>query len=261
MSAVPSGSIPQSNSKLYSPPAMARTDAKFRPIFVIFMFSVHLLLAIAIVSIGLVALISGWTLPGDHASALYFIIIYMRVGYWLVTYVIHERCKQEFARLLEPDFDRYRSLSVYRKAPLQIATLWNVILLAVQNQVRFLFPYDSTIPTGGSSAGNAGTGNKAEGALNPAITPQVFVIVVSALELLVQLCFYVPFVRALNEIRNAEGLDKETDLRYRRMTDTELEEQPFEWQLERQAELIKRLRTEHDQLQRKAKAYGVDSGS
>ncbi|XP_035783741.1 uncharacterized protein LOC118461953 [Anopheles albimanus] len=250
--------FPQSNSRLYSPPAMARTEAKFRPIFVIFMFSVHLLLAIAIVSIGLVALISGWTLPGDHASALYFIIIYLRVAYWLVTYVIHERCKHEFACLLEPDFDRYRSLSVYRKAPLQIATLWNVILLTVQNQVRFLFPYDSTVP-GGSSAGNAGSGNKVEGALNPAITPQVFVIVMSALELLVQLCFYVPFVRALNEIRNAEGLDKETDLRYRRMTDTEIEEQPFEWQLERQAELIKRLRTEHDQLQRQAKAYGVDS--
>ncbi|ETN61775.1 hypothetical protein AND_006560 [Anopheles darlingi] len=258
MSAIPSVSFPQSNPKLYSPPAMAKTDAKFRPIFVIFMFSVQLLLAIAIVLIGLVALISGWTLPGDHASALYFIIIYLRVGYWLVTYVIHERCKHEFARLLEPDFDRYRSLSVYRKAPLQIVTLWNVILLTVQNQVRFLFPYESAGP-GGNTPGNPSNGNKAEGALNPAITPQLFVMVVWGLELLLQLFFNVPFIRALNEIRNAEGLDKETDLRYRRMTDTEIEEQPFEWQLERQAELIKHLRMEHDQLQRKAKAYGVDS--
>uniref|UniRef100_A0A182MW70 Transmembrane protein 192 n=1 Tax=Anopheles culicifacies TaxID=139723 RepID=A0A182MW70_9DIPT len=220
------------------------------------MLSVHLFFAILIVVVGTIASAVNWPHPDGDASSVYFIIIYLRIGYWLVTYVIHEQNKREFVRLAEPDFDHYRSLTVYRKAPLQIATLWNVILLTVQNQVRYLFPYehqDASASSNSSDRTSAGGG-----ALNPAITPQVFVIVVCALELLVLLCFYVPFVRILIDIRKSEGHEKVTDLRYRRMTDTELAEQPIEWQLERQAILIKWLRTKRDSLQREAKLLGVD---
>ncbi|XP_040151625.1 uncharacterized protein LOC120893668 [Anopheles arabiensis] len=240
---------PQSNSsKLYSPPCLMEGKPRFRPIFVISLFSAHLFLAIVIITAGTVASVAGWPQPAgdtDRSSSVYFLIIYLRIVYWLVTYVIHERNKAEFVRLAEPDFDHYRALAVYRKAPLQIATLWNVILLTVQNQVRYLFPYER--PDHGAG-----------GALNPAITPQVFVVVVCALELLVLLCFYVPLVRILIDVRRGEGHGKVTDLRYRRMTDTELAEQPIEWQLERQAVLIKRLRAERDRLQREAKLLGVD---
>uniref|UniRef100_A0A182JWR8 Transmembrane protein 192 n=1 Tax=Anopheles christyi TaxID=43041 RepID=A0A182JWR8_9DIPT len=234
------------SSKLYSPPSMAKDSLRFRPIFVISLFSVHLFLAILIITVGAVASAACW--PHPDGSAAYFVIIYLRLVYWLVTYVIHERNKTEFVRLVEPDFDHYRALTAYRKAPLQIATLWNVILLTVQNQVRYLFPHEH----------QGGDDSDGVGALNPAITPQVFVIVVCGLELLVLLCFYVPLARILIDIRKAEGHGKVTDLRYRRMTDTELAEQPFEWQLKRQAILIKRLRTERDRLQREAKSLGVD---
>ncbi|XP_053669870.1 uncharacterized protein LOC128720235 [Anopheles nili] len=251
-----SGPVPN-NSKLYSPPSMAKERNRFRPVFVIFMYSAHFFLATAIVIAGIIASSLSWPHPEDDASSLYFIIIYLRIGYWLVTYVMHERSKKEFGRLVEPDFDHYRSLAVYRKAPLQIATLWNVILITVQNQVRYLFPHSNrNVP---DSAG-AGVSERppSEGALNPAITPQVFVIVVCALELLVLACFYVPFVRVLIDMKKSEGHDKVTDLRYRRMTDTELQEQPIEWQLERQAILIKRLRVANDKLQQEAKSLGLD---
>ncbi|XP_050072243.1 uncharacterized protein LOC126560124 [Anopheles maculipalpis] len=248
-----SGSPAQANnSKLYSPPSLMDRSGRFRPVFAICMFSIHLFFAIVIVVIGTIGSTLSWpNTERDDASSVYFIIIYLRIAYWLVTYVIHERNKREFVRLAEPDFDHYRTLAVYRKAPLQIATLWNVILLTVQNQVRYLFPYDH-------QAANGVDGTPTVGALNPAITPQVFVIVVCALELLVLLCFYVPLVRILVDIRRSEGHGKVTDLRYRRMTDTELAEQPMEWQLERQAILIKRYRTERERLQREAKLLGVD---
>ncbi|KFB46708.1 AGAP003086-PA-like protein [Anopheles sinensis] len=239
-----------SAAKLLPLPEMGEDRTRFRPVFVILLISGHLLFAVLIVTVGItVSSLGGQSHDGDLAAAAsYFIIVYLRVVYWLLTYVVHECHKREFGRLAEPDFDRYRALTVYRKAPLQIASLWNVILLAVQNQVRYLFPHQ-TDHDGMASGG---------GALNPAITPQVFVIVVCALELLVLLCFYVPLVRALIDIRQAEGHGKETDLRYRRMTETELQEQPVEWQLDRQAVLIKRLRTERDRLQREAKSFGVD---
>uniref|UniRef100_A0A182SYL4 Uncharacterized protein n=1 Tax=Anopheles maculatus TaxID=74869 RepID=A0A182SYL4_9DIPT len=96
----------------------------------------HLFFAILIVVVGIIGSSLSWpNLENDDlASSVYFVIIYLRIFYWLATYVIHERNKREFARLAEPDFDHYRCLTVYRKAPLQIATLWNVILLTVQNQ-------------------------------------------------------------------------------------------------------------------------------
>ncbi|XP_035897070.1 uncharacterized protein LOC118505422 [Anopheles stephensi] len=243
---------PNCNSKLYSPPTLGEQSVRFRPVIAICLFSLHLLFAILIVAVGTVASTVGWPNPeAEDASSVYFIIIYLRICYWLATYAIHERSKGEFVRLAEPDFDHYRSLAVYRKAPLQIATLWNVILLTVQNQVRYLFPYAHQNAGERAAAGDGG-------ALNPAITPQVFVLVVCALELLVLLCFYVPLVRILIDMRKSEGHGKVTDLRYRRMTDTELAEQPMEWQLERQAILIKRYRTERDRLQREAKLLGVD---
>ncbi|XP_052891966.1 uncharacterized protein LOC128299879 [Anopheles moucheti] len=244
--------LQSNNSKLYSPPSLAEHSLRFRPVFAICLFSVHLFFAILIVVVGTIASALCWPHPDGDASSVYFIIIYLRISYWVVTYVIHEQNKREFVRLAEADFDHYRMLTVYRKAPLQIATLWNVILLTVQNQVRYLFPYVQ----GDASDGSVGT--TVGGALNPAITPQVFVIVVCALELLVLLCFYVPLVRILIDIRKSEGHGKVTDLRYRRMTDTELAEQPIEWQLERQAILIKWLRTKRDSLQREAKLLGVD---
>uniref|UniRef100_A0A182QBV5 Transmembrane protein 192 n=1 Tax=Anopheles farauti TaxID=69004 RepID=A0A182QBV5_9DIPT len=244
-------SEPRSNSsKLYSPPSMNEKCKRFRPVLAIVLFSVHLFCAIVIVVAGIIASSLSWPQRDGSASTLYFLIIYMRIAYWLATYVIHQRNKTEFGRLAEPDFDHYRALTVYRKAPLQIATLWNVILLTVQNQVRYLFPYEHRDAEPGA--------NSTAGALNPAITPQVFLIVVCALELLVLLCFYVPLVRILIEIKQSEDHDKVTNLRYRRMTETELAEQPIEWQLERQAILIKRLRTERDHLQREAKLLGVD---
>uniref|UniRef100_A0A182JBU7 Uncharacterized protein n=1 Tax=Anopheles atroparvus TaxID=41427 RepID=A0A182JBU7_ANOAO len=244
-----SESASQTNSRLCPPPDSSEHRARFRPLYVILLISAHLLFAFLIVTVGIVvSSLGGLFHDGDPAAGTYFIIVYLRIAYWLLTYVVHERHKREFERLAEPDFDRYRALTVYRKAPLQIASLWNVILLAVQNQVRYLFPHDTDRDGTGSGGG----------ALNPAITPQVFVIVVCALELLVLLCFYVPLVRALVDIRQSEGHGKETDLRYRRMTETELQEQPVEWQLERQAVLIKRLRTERDNLLLEAKTLGVD---
>lgn len=228
---------------------MSEQGKRFRPVLTIVLFSVHLFCAVAIVVAGTIASSLRWPHPEADPSTVYFVIIYLRIGYWLVTYVIHDRNKTEFGRLVEPDFDHYRALTVYRKAPLQIATLWNVILLTVQNQVRYLFPYEHRT---GEPVGTPG------GVLNPAITPQVFVVVVCALELLVLLCFYVPLVRILIEIKKSEDHDKVTNLRYRRMTETELAEQPVEWQLERQAILIKRLRAERDHLQREAKTLGVD---
>uniref|UniRef100_A0A4Y0BW92 Transmembrane protein 192 n=1 Tax=Anopheles funestus TaxID=62324 RepID=A0A4Y0BW92_ANOFN len=247
--------LQSNNSKLYSPPNLSDHSLRFRPVLVICLFSVHLFFAILIVVVGTIASALSLPHPSDDASSVYFIIIYLRISYWVVTYVIHEQNKREFVRLAEPDFDHYRSLTVYRKAPLQIATLWNVILLTVQNQVRYLFPYEHH-DTSGTNSGN--DRNAAGGALNPAITPQVFVIVVCSLELLVLLCFYVPLVRILIDIRKSEGHGKVTDLRYRRMTETELAEQPIEWQLERQAILIKSLRTKRDSLEREAKLLGID---
>ncbi|XP_058058184.1 uncharacterized protein LOC131209196 [Anopheles bellator] len=251
----PCESFPQSNSKLYSTSAMNKKYSRFRPVLVIFMFSVHLVFAMAIVGIGLAGSILDWPSSDGDTSGPYFYVIYLRVLYWLLAYVIHARSKREFGKLVEADFDRYRTFSVYRKAPLQIVTIWNVILLTVQNQVRLLVPYDQ-LP---KRSEDTNASHKSEGIqLNPAITPQVFVTVVCALELLVLLCFYVPLVRTLIEVRSADGQHKDTDLRYRRMTDTELAEQPIDWQLDRHAELIKQLRNEYEQLQREAKLYGVD---
>ncbi|XP_062554600.1 uncharacterized protein LOC134219747 [Armigeres subalbatus] len=217
----------------------------FRVGLMVAIFSLHWFVSGAIFFIGLFITLG---LPRqDHACHMYFIIMYLRTIYWIATYILHERIKPACQKLVNQNYSLYLDMSCYRKAPLQIVSIWNIVLLALQNFIHTLF-----------LAGKHGTDicdaiddddyDEIE------ISPQIFIVIFCGLETTILSFFYIPaIVRLIRSTLPHEEDEEGTP----NQTLFNLDEIPINQRLKRQAEQVKILRGAYLKLRNEAAALGV----
>lgn len=96
---------------------------------------VHLLLSLSIFGAGALLELK-WT--KDIDCNVYFILLYVRCAFWLITYVIDSLITRRHNNIRRSGYhDFYRQKIIYYKnAPLSIVTLWNMILFVVQTVMQ-----------------------------------------------------------------------------------------------------------------------------
>lgn len=217
----------------------------FRVWLMITIFSLHWLVSGAIFFIGL-ALTLAPPSP-DHACHLYFIIVYMRAVYWVATYILHEQIKPACQKLINQNYNLYLDMSCYRKAPLQIVSIWNIVLLAVQNYTQSLFLARQ------HGANICGVTEHDPKLSWMQISPQMFIVIFCGLETFTLGCFYIPaimrLVRSTMPEQDAEDSPNQTL--------SNLDEIPINQRLKRQAEQVKILRVVYLKLRHEAATLGV----
>ncbi|XP_064550462.1 transmembrane protein 192 [Drosophila montana] len=100
-------------------------------------FSIHLLIStvISCVGIGLGAL---W--PEDRRCDAYFIMLYLRATFWVITFIFDHFVKKQHDDLrLNGYHDFHRDTNMQKGIPLQIVSLWNSMLLAVQAMIHHYY--------------------------------------------------------------------------------------------------------------------------
>ncbi|XP_058461740.1 uncharacterized protein LOC131436825 [Malaya genurostris] len=215
----------------------------FRSGLMIFVFSTHLLISATIFAVGLTLTL----LPPstDHACHVYFAVIYLRIAFWIGTYIQHDLIKPACHMLVNLNYSLYRDMTCYRKAPLRIVSFWNMILLAIQSYIRSLFRIGEQEANicGGQS------GHEFDDVLN--ITPQLFISIFSGLETLALACFYVPAIKRLTKSMQQQEEDS-PDRTLSNQDDITIHQR-----LKRQAEQVKILRAANVTLRKEAAELGV----
>nr|XP_019533795.2 uncharacterized protein LOC109405219 [Aedes albopictus] len=217
----------------------------FRVWLMVTIFSLHWFVSGAISCVGL-ALTLAPPSP-EHACHLYFIIVYLRAAYWIATYIQHEQIKPACQRLINQNYNLYLDMSCYRKAPLQIVSIWNIVLLAVQNYTRSLF----LVRQHGADLCGGVNGDNDFHSLQ--ISPQMFIVIFCALETITLGCFYIPaitrLIRSTLPHQDAEDTPNQTL--------SNLDDIPINQRLKRQAEQVKILRVAYLKLRYEAAALGA----
>lgn len=217
--------------------------ATFRVGLMIGIFSLHWFVSGAIFFIGLFATLT--LRRQDHACNVYFIIAYLRFAYWIATYIQHEKIKPACQKLVNQNYSLYLDMSCYRKAPLQIVSIWNITLLALQSFVHSLFV-----------AREHGTDlcYAIDDEDEIQISPQMFIVTFCGLETIILSCFYIPaMVRLIRSTLPHEEDEEGTP----NQTLYNLDEIPINQRLKRQAEQIKILRSVHLKLRKEAVSLGL----
>lgn len=112
----------------------------------------------------------------------------MRAVYWVATYILHEQIKPACQKLINQNYHLYLDMSCYRKAPLQIVSIWNIVLLAVQNYTQSLF---LARQHGANICGVTEHDHKLSWMQ---ISPQMFIVIFCGLETFTLGCFYIPAI-------------------------------------------------------------------
>lgn len=103
-------------------------------------FSIHLLIStvISFVGIGLAALF-----PEDRRCEAYFIMLYLRATFWVITFIFDHFVKKQHDNLRMKGYhDFHRDTSMQKGVPLQIVSLWNSMLLGVQALIHHYYGDD-----------------------------------------------------------------------------------------------------------------------
>ncbi|XP_062125415.1 transmembrane protein 192 [Drosophila sulfurigaster albostrigata] len=103
-------------------------------------FSIHLLIStiISCVGIGLATLF-----PEDRRCDAYFIMLYLRATFWVITFLFDHFVKKQHDNLRMNGYhDFHRETSMQKGVPLQIVSLWNSMLLGVQALIHHYYGND-----------------------------------------------------------------------------------------------------------------------
>ncbi|XP_039445839.2 uncharacterized protein LOC120425388 [Culex pipiens pallens] len=101
--------------------------------------------------------------------------------------------KPSCRKILRQDYRLYRRLSIYRKRPLQIVSVWNTVLIVTQEYVSNHCPQHESGLTNGEECKVIWS------------APQTFIVAFSGLQLLALTAFYVPaFVKLIGIACRAE---------------------------------------------------------
>lgn len=236
-------SLPRQSSLISDSEAVG--GGTFRAGLMVAIFSLHWFVSGAIFLTGLILTLAP---PSqDHACHLYFIIVYLRAAYWIATYIQHERIKPACQKLINQNYNLYLDMSCYRKAPLQIVSIWNIVLLAVQNYAQSLFLARE------HGANICGLNDSVDNFHSFKISPQMFIVIFCGLETFTLGCFYIPaimrLIRSTMPYQGAEDTPNQTL--------SNLDEIPVNQRLKRQAEQVKILRVAYLKLRNEAATLGA----
>ncbi|XP_034660444.1 transmembrane protein 192 [Drosophila subobscura] len=137
--AVPTGVIPphiHDTDQLLDPVLFSNDNGTFK-LKTVPAFSIHLLISsvISCVGIGLAAL---W--PAERRCDAYFIMLYLRATFWVITYLFDHFVKIQHDNLrLSGYHDFHRETNMQKGIPLQVVSLWNSMLLAVQAMIHHCY--------------------------------------------------------------------------------------------------------------------------
>ncbi|XP_053698603.1 uncharacterized protein LOC128745554 [Sabethes cyaneus] len=217
----------------------------FRAGLLITTFSVHWLISTFIFAVGL-------SLTLYHAGYnndcyVYFTIVYLRIFFWIITYIQHELIKPACQRLINQNYNLYQDMTCYRKAPLRIVSFWNIILIAIQANIRSLFAVDDREANICKAVGDVW-----ELSVNWNISPQLFITVFCCLETIALTCFYIPAIKRLMKSIQQQSEEDSPNRTLSNQDDISINQR-----LKRQAEQVKILRTTHTALVKEAVTLGV----
>lgn len=118
-------------------PILAEDEENFKPLKTVFPFSFHLLISsiISLVGIGLAAC---W--KDDKRCEAYFIMLYLRTAFWLLTYLFDRFIKHRHEQLrLNGYHDFHRATAVHKGIPLCIVSLWNTVIMTIQTLIQHYY--------------------------------------------------------------------------------------------------------------------------
>lgn len=112
-------------------------DDGFRPLRTVPAFSFHLLVSSCISLTG-IFLAATW--EDSRRCEAYFIMLYLRAAFWIVTYLFDHLVRKHHEKLrLNGYHDFHRTVEGHKTVPLQIVSLWNTFLLAIQTLIQHYY--------------------------------------------------------------------------------------------------------------------------
>ncbi|ALC45725.1 CG7523 [Drosophila busckii] len=100
-------------------------------------FSIHLLISTVISIVG-IALAAQW--PEERRCEAYFIMLYLRATFWGITFLFDHFIKRQHDNLRMNGYhDFHRDTNMQKGVPLQIVSMWNSMLLAVQALIHHYY--------------------------------------------------------------------------------------------------------------------------
>ncbi|CAD7092587.1 unnamed protein product [Hermetia illucens] len=119
---------------LCDPVLSADSNNRFQPLKTIPVFSLHNAISLFISFIGII-LAATWE-DGKRCQA-YFIMLYLRAFFWVITFIFHHYVHGHHNKLrLNGHLEFYKTLEVHRSMPLTIVSLWNTAVLTIQTLIQ-----------------------------------------------------------------------------------------------------------------------------
>ncbi|KXJ82778.1 hypothetical protein RP20_CCG011211 [Aedes albopictus] len=213
----------------------------FKPWVMIALLGLHCIASWAISITGIILIFKPFS--ENSSCYMFYLLIYLRAGYWFGTYKLNEEMKVPCRKLIDENYELYEGLTTYRKAPLLIVSLWNTALFVVIGYAKNFF--DQT-----------GLGNSAGSCKQPfdidlfssLQTPQTVIVIFCVTESLVLSCFYAVAVARL--INASGGI---CAVQYSELQD----HLNAKLQLRQQAETIKILQKQQAELKKQATSIGI----
>lgn len=168
------------NSSLLS---QDNNQCAFGPEKVMALFSLHWLASLAIFTFGVVLLFK--PLCADDPCLGFYLLVYLRAGFWFGTYILSEKLKAPCRLLIAKHYPLYCKMTTYRKAPLQIVSFWNTTLIAVNAYARHLLEKSEM-----ESSGKCKLMIDSD-LMDALAAPQLVIVIFCGIESVALSCFYV----------------------------------------------------------------------
>jgi len=118
-------------------PILAEDEQHFKPLNTVFHFSFHLLIS-SVISLTGIVLASCST--DDKRCEAYFIMLYLRVAFWIITLIFDHLVKHHHEKLrLKGYHDFYRSTSMHKGIPFYMVSLWNTTIMGIQTLMQHYY--------------------------------------------------------------------------------------------------------------------------
>ncbi|XP_037944689.1 transmembrane protein 192 [Teleopsis dalmanni] len=131
------GSVPNDQQSLVDPVLSTNDTGTFKPLKTIPAFSIHLFISTIISFVGIL-LAAVW--PPEKRCEAYFIMLYLRATFWVITFVFDHVIKKYHDDLRINGYHEFhRATAMQKGIPLNIVSLWNSVLLAVQAMLQHYY--------------------------------------------------------------------------------------------------------------------------
>ncbi|XP_036329835.1 transmembrane protein 192 isoform X2 [Rhagoletis pomonella] len=134
---VGAGSLGSDTQELIDPVLSSNSDGSFKALKTIPAFSIHLLIS-AIISFVGILLAAVW--PEDKRCEAYFIMLYLRATFWVITFLFDHLIKKHHDELRMNGYHEFhRATAMQKGIPLTVVSLWNSMILAVQAGIHHYY--------------------------------------------------------------------------------------------------------------------------